>query len=234
MLTDLFCKRAPFFQKLNSLIARAVNAEFGDWENLFALGSYNAVKLLAGQDVAAKCAYTLLNPTAAGLVKLPEYWDGVTSWGMKYGHAERLLRPTRFFGEELPEEVQLELVRPAKLWPELDDGTARARLLSEVRERAHATAKSIREDGGSFMGMKRVRSQPRHSSPHTREPRRGIKPTVAGKDTEARTNALKELREFRVAYQQARAQWESGNRVVLFPLGTYLMRVRFHVRVAKK
>lgn len=234
LLTDQFRRRSEFFRDLNSQIARAVNGAFGDWENLFAPGSFNSVKLLKGSDVARKAAYVLLNPTAAGLVKLPEYWDGVTSWSMSYGERERIHKPEGFFGKDKPAEVELVLVRPDAMFPGLNDETARAQLLAGTRRQAHEIATCIREAGGGFMGMRRVLRQPRHSAPHTRAPRRGIRPTVASTDTQARVAALKKRREFLAKYRPAREQWEAGNRAVVFPLGTYLMRERFGVTVDKK
>lgn len=233
ILTDLARRRAKFFGEVNSLIARAVNAEYGDWENLFATGSYNCVKLLSGKDVADKAAYTLLNPTAAGLVREPEDWGGVTSHSMVYGRPIVIPKPKAFFTEEMPESVELRLIRPTAMFPHLDDNDARGRLRLRVRDAAGEFAESLRRMGGRFMGMDRVRAQPRHSAPHTRAPRRGIRPTVASKDTKARVGALKARRKFLSAYESARRSWEAGDRAVVFPRGTYLMRERFRVTVEK-
>lgn len=219
---------------MNSWIAKAVNATFGDWENLFAPGSYNMVKLVSGHDVARKAAYTLLNPTKAGLVKLPAHWEGVTSWSMKYGKVEVVERPSGFFGRRFPKRATLLIVRPKAMMAGLDDLTARERLRREVRERACEFARRFREEGGRFMGMTRVRRQPRHSSPHTRAPRRGIRPTVAAANVDLRKEALRRRQVFLERYQHARVEWERGNRGVVFPLGTYLMHERFGVSVAKK
>lgn len=234
LLTDRFRRRSEFFRDLNSQIARAVNASFGDWENLFATGSFNSVTLLESGDVVRKAAYTLLNPTQAGLVKLPEYWDGVTSWSMAYGQVQRIPKPSIFFGDDKPAEAYLGLVRPDPMFPGDDDSTARARLLQRVRQQAHDIAKRVREEGGGFMGMRRVLRRPRHSAPHTHEPRRGTRPTIAAQDEEARVGALEARQEFLHKYRAARVAWQAGDRKVLFPLGTYLMRQRFGVSVGKK
>lgn len=81
--------------------------------------------------------------------------------------------------------------------------------------------------------MKRVRRQPPDSSPSTRAPRRGIRPTVAGKNKWARIEALLRNQAFLDAHQQARLRFEAGEHRVVFPLGTYLMLHRFGVAVAK-
>ncbi|MGH1347837.1 MAG: hypothetical protein ACRBN8_40155, partial [Nannocystales bacterium] len=77
----------------------------------------------------------------------------------------------------------------------------------------------------------RVRRQPTDSSPSTRAPRRGIRPTVAGKNKWARIEALQRNEAFLEAHEQARLLFEGGKRNVVFPLGTYLMVQRFGVAV---
>ena len=90
----------------------------------------------------------------------------------------------------------------------------------------------IRGDGGGFLGMKRVLRQPCDSAPHTRAPRFGIKPNVAGKNKWARIEALQTLKSFLSRYVDARLAWVAGMREVEFPPGTYLMARRFGVTVA--
>ena len=166
-------------------------------------------------------------------MKSPRYWDGVSSWRLAYGERRSVARPAVFFSETMPEEETLVLVRPPGLYPALDDSRARARLLGEVRDRSEAMARRLREDGGRFMGMERVRRQPRRDAPDTRAPRRGIRPTVAGKSKWARIEALQRQVAFIDRHRRAREDYESGAREVEFPPGTYWMAVRFGVTVAK-
>jgi hypothetical protein len=82
------------------------------------------------------------------------------------------------------------------------------------------------------MGMRRVRKQPHDASPSTPEPRRGLRPTVAGKDRELRVSALLRYKSFLAAYRSALHDFEAGERDAIFPVGTYLMARRFGVVVA--
>ena len=70
-------------------------------------------------------------------------------------------------------------------------------------------------------------------SPSTREPRRGIKPTVAGNKWK-RIEALRTNKKFYEEHREARQRFEAGERDVEFPAGTYLMAKRFRVAVKKK
>ena len=236
VFTDVHGNRPVFFRELNQFVARSVNQSLGRWESLFAPGSYNAVTLVDGDAIEDECLYTLCNVVAAGLVPLPEYWDGVNSWHLDYGQSTVIPRPKGFFRDvdepTLPEEV-LTLVRPEGLYPELPDADARAKLRDAARQRSYAIAEKFRNEGGTFMGMKRVRRQPPDSSPNTRAPRRGIRPTVAGKNKWARIEALQRNKVFLEDHRAARLEFESGNHAVVFPFGTYLMVRRYGVAVAK-
>lgn len=233
VLTDPRGNRPEFFRELNQLVARAVNANFGRWETFFAPGSYNAPLLADGAAILDKSVYVLCNVVEAGLVKLPQYWDGVSSWGMEYGQARLVKRPDVFFRDSMPEEESLTLVRPAALHPELSDKEARAYVRTVAQERSHASAQKLHERGGGFMGMRRVCKQPRESSPDTRPPRRGIRPTVAGKSKWARIEALQDQTRFIESHREARLRFEAGEFGICFPRGTYWMVRRYCVAVAK-
>ena len=226
-------QRSMFFRELNSLLARAVNAAFGEWETMFAPGSFSAVVLVDGDTIEQKCLYTLCNVVKDGLVSHPERWDGASSWRMEYGKPEYISRPKiGFFTEKGMREVEvLVLVRPEALYPELSDAEVRTRLREKATARSHAYVEKLRKKGGAVMGMARVRKQPRNSSPHTRAPRRGIRPTVAGRNKWARIEALQRNAQFLADYEEARLEFEKGNRDVRFPIGTYLMVQRYGVAV---
>ena len=185
-----------------------------------------------GTRAQKECLYTLCNVVKHGLVSLPEYWDGVCSWRMEYGESKTIRRPEGFFRKSMLEEETLTLTRPEALYRGLSYTEARTQLRDRARERSHTLAKKLRKDGGSFMGMKRVRKQPHDSSPNTRAPRRGIRPTVAGNKW-ARIEALQRNETFLEAHRDARLRFEDGEYDVVFPRGTYLMAKRFGVAVAK-
>jgi hypothetical protein len=74
--------------------------------------------------------------------------------------------------------------------------------------------------------MKRVLAQSRCDRPSTPGGYFGIRPTVIAGDKQQRINALAEEALFRAEHEAARLAFKAGNRDVVFPNGTYLMRVR--------
>lgn len=232
VLTDPYGTRPAFFQLLNSLVARALNAHMGRWESFWAPGSYQAPRLLDVDTVLRKCVYTLNNPIEAGLVRYAWDFGSASSWGVEYNRPMHVKRPEAFFSEELPETLSLVLHRPAGLFPELDDREARAHVRQMAQAKQRELVRGMQDRGVTFMGMRRVLKQPRHSAPQTRAARRGIHPTVAGPSKWARMEALQQDKAFRQAYAEARALLVSGHRDVMFPAGTYLMHVRLGMPIA--
>ncbi|MEO8899932.1 MAG: hypothetical protein ABI627_00275 [Polyangiaceae bacterium] len=68
-----------FLERFHRLVARAQNASLGRWENFWSSDKASAVLLVSEAGVLEKIAYTLANPTVAGLVHSPFEWPGVLS-----------------------------------------------------------------------------------------------------------------------------------------------------------
>ena len=68
-------------------------------------------------------------------------------------------------------------------------------------------------------------------SPTSREPRRGLRPTIAARNLWARLEAIQRKREFVAAYRAARAALLVGTPIP-FPFGTYWMRRFVNVEVS--
>ena len=221
-----------FEQYLNQLVARAMNAELGRWENFWAPGSYSAVRLTSPGDIVEKCAYALANPVAAGLVRRSDRWPGLWS---NPDHVDVVStthqRPTQFFRREgpLPQAIPLRTVRP----PGFDTTEAFVLPLKRRIKEMEADAEvAMRRTGRTFGGRRAVLRQSPFARPGTLAPRRKLNPRIAGKDTSARVEALRQLRRFADAYRRARDAFWAGERDVVFPPGTYNMRLRFGVACA--
>jgi REP element-mobilizing transposase RayT len=231
VVTDPDASLPAFAQYVNSLVARAVNASLGRWENFWAPASYSAVALTAPADVLDKAAYVLANPVAAALVRRGSQWPGLWSAPEAIGGPpERIERPAAFFrgAGYLPESVELELVPP----PGESAEVFRERLtaaVSELEERARAR---IAAEGRTFLGVDKVLAQKPTARPAGVERRRGLNPRVAGRDQWKRIEALLRLREFVREHRAARLAMQPGQPTPVFPAGTYLMRVAFGVRCA--
>jgi REP element-mobilizing transposase RayT len=221
-----------FMERLDSLLARSLNAYWGRWESFFAPDSYDSVRLATPEDCMSKLIYMLTNPVKAGLVDHARRWTGATSVRWHFGETRTFSRPDgQFFGpsSELPAEVSLTL---APL-PGYEDKTPKE-LDALVRERLIARETELRAEfraeGRPFAGMAEVLRCDPFGHPTTRERRRGMNPRIAGKDPEVRIGAIAELTGFRREHRKARLRYEGGDHSVVFPAGTWLMRVRYGVK----
>ncbi len=218
-----------FMHWLDLFLAKCVNVMFGRWESVWTGGSYTPVVLVGEAAVLAKIVYTLTNPVEAGLVRFGAQWPGQRTRPEDIGRRELVAeRPGFFFTEAMPEEVRLQLVRPPCL-SELGDAAVAEHIAKRVGEAEAAIQAKFDSEGRKFLGAKAVRAQSPFGSPSTREPRRRLRPRVACRDKWQRIAWLQRSKEFLTAYREALQRFSAGVRDVIFPAGTYLMRVRFGV-----
>lgn len=232
VVTDVEGRLPAFMQYLNSLVARAINASIGHFEGFWASGSsYSAVEPLAPSDVLAKIAYVLANPVAAGLVTRGAEWPGLWSAPEQIGTTLTVRKPEGFFDPDgyLPDTVELELTVPAGF------GTAdefRAQLAAALEELEQDHQRALQAQGRSFLGAERVCAQDPFASPHQNEPRFELNPKIAARDKWRRIEAIFRVKRFEEEYRAARTSWCAGLRDVVFPAGTYLMRIMYGVQCA--
>lgn len=222
--TDPEARLPEFLATLNKLTAKCINASYGRWENLWSSEPPSAVRLVGGKDVLGKVAYTLCNPVSSFLVRRGERWPGVRlSWLDK---SRRVARPDVFFRDNGPMAEHLDLVLVPPPGFAHIDAEHLASVVGRILERREAffraKAKRLRI---RFLGAARVRRQRVTDVPTTREPRRGLSPRVACRDKWRRVEALARLRAFAESYRLAWTRWRLGVRDVVFPAGTYAMRV---------
>lgn len=226
VVTDVEGRLPDFMRDLNSLVARAVNASLGRFEGFWADdGSYSAVEPLTSSDVLGKIAYVLANPVAAGLVKGGADWPGLWSAPEQIGTTKLIVRkPKRFFDPKgyLPEAVELELTVPPGF---ASAEEFRAQLTAELRALEEEAQRKIAAEGRRFLGAARVLAQNPFARPSPGEPRFELKPRIAARNKWKRIEGLLRLRSWEQQYQAARTRWCAGVRDVLFPAGTWLMRV---------
>jgi hypothetical protein len=233
VLTDPSAQLPEFERYVNAFVARAVNASLGRWESFWAPSSYSAVTLVSPEVIVDKIAYVLANPVAAGLVRTGSLWPGVWSDPECIGAQPiEVSRPRRFFSERkkpgaLPETAELELVVPPGF---ASAAEFRERVVAalEVREREAQQKYGAR----GFQGVDRVLKQDPFSRPALPEPRRRLRPSVAGRDVGERVAAILRLKVFRREYRDAWIARRKGEPNVVFPAGTYLLRIAHGVPCA--
>ncbi len=210
-----------------------MNASLGRWEAFWAPSSYSAVALVTASDVLSKTAYVLANPVAARLVRQARDWPGLWTAPQTIGATTtlRASRPATFFRRDgyMPESAQLELTVPPGFASREEFQAQLAAALVELEER-------VRCDGGSgspaFLGRAAILAQRPWTHPTGWERRRELNPRVASRDKWKRIETLLRLKEFLRAYREAWRAMRAGARDVLFPAGTYLLRVAHGVRCA--
>ena len=185
------------------------------------------VELCTAEAVIEKLAYVVANPVSAGLVQRAEDWPGVTTLPHELGAKSWTTpRPNFFFDPDnhvWPPTATLRLIAPDGPWD-----------IEEVRARVARELKYLESQALNRTLTKGIRALERsdifQSSPFKRaatpEPQRHFKPVVAAGrgQQEAFRKAVQVLRSFRLAYRRALNQWREGNRGVLFPAATWLMR----------
>jgi hypothetical protein len=125
----------------------------------------------------------------------------------------------------MPDVVELSLTTP----PGFDSAAsfreavaAAVHDLEEEHRRAHSRT--------GFLGRKAVLAQKPSAHPRRGEPRRTLSPRVAARDKWKRIEALTRLKEFLHAYHAALVARRAGVPDVVFPAGTYQLRVEHGVR----
>jgi REP element-mobilizing transposase RayT len=232
VLTDPDARLPDFNRYLDGLVARAINCVLGRWESFWDPDSYSAVRLETAADVLEKMVYVLGNPVLAGLVRHGSEWPGLWSNPDLIGGAATVAeRPKEFFRENgpLPASASLQLRLP----PGFEGDASLVELLRQrLGALEAAAAADLARDGRSPVGAVRVLAQSPNARPVAGEPRRGLNPRIACRNKWGRIEALLRLREFARAYRKALADWRAGLRDVLFPPGTWLMRVQHAARCA--
>ncbi len=226
VVTDREARLPDFGKFFDSLVGRAMNFRLGRGENFWAPPSFSAVALTQPADVVDKIAYTLANPVEAGLVCRGELWPGLWSAPRDLGGPPlEFERPEDFFRKKgatsLPERASLRLTAPAGF----DSVWLRKELSLALEAKEQTAALGLAACGRGFLGVRRVLAQSPNACPNQGKARAGFNPRVACKDKWRRIQALGQLVAFLQDYRRALAAWRSGAERVLFPAGTYLMRV---------
>lgn len=232
IITDVDARLPKFEQYLDSLVARAMNSFLGRWESFWAPSSYSAVTLLEPSDVIDKAAYVLANPVAAGLVRSGREWPGLWSAPeLIGGDVIQVARPEHFFRRKgpMPRFAELQLTPPPGFESAED---FRAQLTKSLERHEGRAILEVESQGRKFLGARRIERQDPRSRPSGGEPRRRLNPRIAGRDRWKRIEALSRLVGFLRAYRDARRAMQNGERGVVFPAGTYWLRVHCAVACA--
>jgi putative transposase len=255
LMSDVDGQLPDFMHYFDSLLARSLNAMRGTSGSVFEKG-YSLVVVTDDAKALEHAVYTLANPCAAHLVRRSKQWPGFSTLRMKYGETRKIERPKlglwtqaqtqiergrkrprnserdqhRGKPSRLPDVVDLTLERPP-IYIELSDAELRTELRQQLDAEELALIKKRGHEDREVLGVSKVLAQPWYGFPGRPADMFGTNPTVSGRTKWVRIEALQRRREFELAYARARASFLAGIREVLWPFGTWLMRVRFGLPV---
>jgi len=232
IVTDLDGELPDFMAWVHKYVAKCMNAKLGRWENFWSSSHYSAVRLESPDDIMDKIVYVLTNPVAGYLVSRSHMWPGLHTARIAIGGKPmEAARPRVHFRKDgpMPESASLFLKRPPG-YKRMSNSKFTAEVKRRVQEMEDMIQADCRARGRRFLGRKACLKYRRSYRPKSREPRRELSPRIAARDMDLRIEALYRLSEFVGNYQAARDKWKSGIRNVLFPAGTYWLRVHFSVR----
>lgn len=224
----------PAFEAwLNEFVAKAINASLGRWEALWSPGSYSAQALQSPEDVLGALTYIATNPVKAGLVARGDLWPGINIMPSDLGRKIKVRRPPIFFrsGGALPEEVELEFTAPPG-FEHLPAGVFQDLWQKRVDTETQQLQAQHHAAGRRFLGRRAVRKQSPFDCAKSKERRRGLKPRIKCRDRLQRMAAIRRLKEFCAAHREAFELFRAGVRDVVFPAGTYWMRIHAGVSCA--
>ncbi len=229
VLTDPEARLPAFAQLLNAMVARAMNVVLERWDHFWAPRSYSAVRLLGEWEYVEKAAYVLCNPVNAGLVPLGRMWPGAWSAPERVGGAPYEARKPEVFFDPyglLPEQVEVRLVPPPGYGAEEFRGVL-SRLTGSVEREKVAR---MRQEGQRFAGVRRVLTLDPETSSLSVEERRATAPLFASHDKWKREEMSRQQETFLEEHEEAFRAYQDGDHRLVFPAGTYWMRVILNAR----
>lgn len=232
LVTDPRAELPAFMQYLDSLVARATNVHINHSEGFWSSeASYSTVTHGSTDDVVAKAAYILANPVAAGLVQHGREWPGVRTAPDQLGTTLTIPRPEVFFSDKggLPESVELTLTAPPG-FASVEEFRGRVAEATRALEAEHRRTAQAQQR--TFLGRARVLAQNPFARPGSARPPRKINPRVAARDPRIRVEMLARLVGFERAYRERFDAYREGRRDLVFPAGTYLLRLLHGVACA--
>lgn len=229
--TDPYGNIVEFQRDCHALIARHINAIYGDFESIWAREPTCRLECAEAVDVFDKIVYTMNNPVKARLVAHGKNWPGLRgAWPQK---PRIIRRPKGFFrgshdGGAWPERATLTFSRPPGREDLADDELALT-LRDALGEQEQRVRHTVQAEGKRFIGRRAVLAQSRYAYPHSQDTRGNARPQVAARSKWARIEKLRNSRAWLDAYDAAKQRLKDGCRDVLFPYGTYKLRVYYRI-----
>lgn len=231
--TDRHGNAPDFDRDLHQNITKALNTLLDESESLWSSQQTSRVSLQEAPDVIEKIAYTMANPVAAGAVEYGHRWPGLRlAWPKK----EQIFKRPKFYfrgpeeGGNWPETAVLRFTRPPG-HDDLSDEELATRIKCEIQQMEQHTRDIATREQIAFLGRKAVLRASRHQMPKRNHEMFALSPTVAARVRKTRIDALLRSQDWQIEYAACLKKWSAGIRDVVFPFGTWLMRILHGVSV---
>ena len=233
VLTDVRGELPRFAHLFFTQLAKATNARTGHTESVFARSSrYHRLELLSEEAIAHEIAYLLANPAKAGLVQHSKEWPGFITQVDDMASRRAYSVTTQgnpYLQRRRAKALELQIVPP----PRIANLAAWLQLVSlELEQLEIQASKARRKVGAPVKGAMAVQAELWFRKPKTPTKLFELSPTLAERRKSIRIAAINSLRSFRADYRKARDSFCAGRRRVVFPPGTWAMRVVYGARVA--
>jgi len=193
-------------------------------------GEYDAVELLNDEAIIKAIAYVIANPTAAGAVRYHQDWPGATTRVGDIGRRTKTVDlPPYWYCPSNPKwakKTEVSELMPVSLQVNYGEELANERIAQQVRGYERKTWDEAKRKGWPFMGAAKVMRQVHTKRASSWEEFGSLSPrfSAAGSLEDAQ-RAVARNRKRDQDYDAAWAEWVAGNRKVVFPFGTWGMRV---------
>lgn len=235
VVSDPDGKLPQFLTMFHRLVALGVKV-IRDWNGaVWNRSQTSVVELCTPEAIVEKIAYTLANPVRAGLVRFAHEWPGFKTHVDDIGQTKlRAKRPLKCFNPK-NDQWNLDVEYDVSLPPSIPATTLerfRAAIKEELTDIENAAHKTIPKK--KVLGAAQVLKTNPKSRITSYEPTKQRNPTIAAGrgNTKKLQEAKQARRDFLKLYRRALEAWRAGNRTVMFPAGTYAMRVFHSANVA--
>jgi hypothetical protein len=216
---------STFCRELHRLIAKHHNSAYGRFEDFWVQGPPGRRRLEDSNAILDKLVYSLTNPIVPSLVDRAVRWPGINTTPEQLCSTRTVRRPKHYFRGDgtIPEALELTFHKPPG-FDELRDAQFRKLVADRVTDVEDKKRAERRKTGEHLIGRRVVLKQHREDNPSSWAPRFKLNPQVATRNKWRRIEALERLKAFFAAYRDALRRWRFGERNVVFPYGTNMMR----------
>ena len=223
-----------FLQWFDSLLARALNANYRTRDSVWSYAPPHIAWLPSAAAVIQKLGYMAANPVEAGAVERGRDWPGVRSNPNYYTRPVTVDRPLTFFGRKsrLPERATLHLSVPST-HSDLEPNQFAGKVADAIGEAESAARGARAEKDLGWIGREACLSvDAATEASRAEEFRARIPGAVIEPDPELLSSCREKIAQFREAYAVARDRLLRGVPEILWPFGTWKMRVHYAATTA--